>query len=149
MDIKYVHTNIISQDWRKLAEFYIQVLGCQLLSPERKLSGAWLEKGTGVKGAAFEGVHLRLPGYGESGPTLEIYQYKKMEDKTEPKANRLGYGHLAFLVKDVAAMLNKLISKGGKSLGQTTQHQVEGVGLLTFVYATDPEGNILELQHWS
>ncbi len=27
-------------------------------------------------------------------------------------------------------------------------HEVPGAGLLTFTYATDPEGNILELQRW-
>lgn len=148
MSIQYVHTNIISQDWRKLAEFYVQVFDCELLAPERKLSGEWLEKGTGVTGAAFEGAHLRLPGYGDKGPTLEIYQYKVMQAKPEAAANRMGYGHLAFSVLDVETMLDKLIEYGGRSLGQITRHEVDGVGLLTFVYATDPEGNILELQHW-
>ena len=25
---KYKHTNIVAQEWRKLAEFYQQILGC-------------------------------------------------------------------------------------------------------------------------
>ena len=29
--------------------------------------------------ARFSGVHLLLTGYGDTGPTLEIYQYSKNE----------------------------------------------------------------------
>jgi len=148
MNIKYVHTNIVSSNWKELADFYTIVFGCKEVPPQRKLSGDWLSQGTGVANAAFEGVHLRLPGYGEAGPTLEIYQYTHMLDKAAAAANRKGYGHLAFLVDDVEKMLQKLIAYGGKALGSICKHTVEGVGMLTFVYATDPEGNILELQHW-
>lgn len=45
MKIKYVHTNIVSSDWKSLADFYINVFGCQPILPERNLSGSWLEKG--------------------------------------------------------------------------------------------------------
>ena len=30
MNIKYVHTNIISRDWRRLAQFYEDVFGCEV-----------------------------------------------------------------------------------------------------------------------
>jgi len=33
-------------------------------------------------------------------------------------------------------------------LGEISGKEVEGVGYITFVYAKDPEGNIIELQHW-
>ena len=45
---RFVHVNLIAQDWRKLAEFYQQVFGCTPVPPERNLSGRWLEDGTGV-----------------------------------------------------------------------------------------------------
>jgi predicted enzyme related to lactoylglutathione lyase len=90
---------------------------------------------------------LRLPGYGENGPTLEIYQYDGMVEKPAPAANRLGLGHLAFLVDDVKQKLRQVLEAGGKVLGEVSEHEVEGVGYLSFVYACDPEGNILELQN--
>ena len=34
------------------------------------------------------GVHLRLPGHGTTGPTLEIYQYGSMPDGLPPAMNR-------------------------------------------------------------
>lgn len=82
MKAKYKHTNIIAKDWRLLSKFYQEVLGCVLVPPERDLQGAWLDKGTGVPNAHFAGMHLRLPGFGESGPTLEIYQYSQNQPKT-------------------------------------------------------------------
>jgi len=149
MKIKYVHTNIISENWRKLADFYIDVFDCKQVPPERDLSGEWLDKGTAVLQAHLTGMHLKLPGYNDNGTTLEIYQYEKSEEKSSPAANRKGFGHIAFLVDDVETMLNKAIKNGGKSLGEVVYHHVDGVGDLCFVYITDPEGNIIELQKWN
>lgn len=148
MKAKYKHTNIVARDWERLARFYGEVFGCERVPPERHLSGVWLDKGTGVVDAEFSGVHLRLPGCGADAPTLEIYQYAANEDKPSPAANREGFGHIAFEVEDVAAGLAEIVEHGGGALGEVTEHDVPGVGPLTFVYATDPEGNIIELQHW-
>lgn len=148
MKAKFKHTNIIARDWRELAQFYEKAFGCVRVPPERHLSGAWLEKGTGVAGAQFSGVHLLLPGQGPDGPTLEIYQYSQNEAKPDPTANREGFGHVAFEVDDVVEALAEVQKNGGGAVGDVTSHEVEGVGLLSFVYATDPEGNIVELQSW-
>ena len=149
MPIKYAHTNIISKDWKKLADFYINVFDCKPVPPVRDLEGEWLAKGTAVKNAKLQGMHLRLPGHGNSGPTLEIYSYDEMLENSEPpSANRKGFGHLAFEVDDVRGILEKMISHNGSKLGEIVQKEVEGVGLLTFTYATDPEGNIIEIQSW-
>lgn len=149
MSITYAHTNIIAEDWQRLARFYEEVLGCVPVPPQRQQAGDWLSKGTGVPNAALEGMHLRLPGHGDNGPTLEIYQYRHMEERPAPAANRKGLGHLAFAVDDVAAMRNQILAYGGRDLGQITETVVEGVGTITFIYMTDPEGNILEIQSWS
>jgi len=148
MGTKYKHTNLIARDWEKLARFYETVFGCVRLPPERHLSGTWLEKGTGVPHARLSGVHLRLPGYGEGGPTLEIFQYAQNEPKLTSEANREGFGHVAFEVDDVKETLAMVRRHGGGVVGEVVTHEVEGVGLLVFVYATDPEGNFIELQSW-
>jgi predicted enzyme related to lactoylglutathione lyase len=148
MGAKYKHTNIIARDWESLAQFYEKVFGCVRLPPERDLSGAWLEEGTGVPGAQFSGVHLRLPGWGEDGPTLEIFQYARNEPKPAPAANREGFGHIAFEVDDVEKTLEDVRRHGGGAVGEVVSQEIEGVGSLQFVYATDPEGNIIEIQSW-
>lgn len=149
MPVRYAHTNIIAENWRELADFYEEVLECVRLEPERNQTGEWLGRGTGVPGAALEGVHLRLPGHGEHGPTLEIYTYTAMLEKPEVRANRKGLGHLAFAVDDVEQTLEAVVAHGGRVLGETVTTAVPGAGRVTFVYTTDPEGNILELQRWA
>jgi hypothetical protein len=34
-------------------------------------------------------------------------------------------------------------------VGEIVSVEIPGAGRITFVYVTDPEGNIVELQHWS
>ena len=149
MSIKYIHTNIISKNWEKLSTFYQRVFECTPVPPTRDQSGAWLDKGTGLANAHLKGIHLRLPGYGDDGPTLEIYQYTNMENKpSEITANRQGFGHIAFLVDDVDLIYKRVLENGGSTLGEITNKEVPGVGLLTFVYMCDPDDNIIEIQNW-
>jgi predicted enzyme related to lactoylglutathione lyase len=146
--IRYAHTNIVARDWRRLAAFYREVFACRPVPPERDIRGDWLARGTGVPAAHIRGIHLRLPGHGESGPTLEIFSYDRTEEKPPSAANRPGLGHLAFAVPDCEAMREKVLARGGADLGELVSHRLEGVGTLTFIYMTDPEGNILEIQNW-
>ncbi len=146
--MKYVHTNIISENWQKIADFYINVFDCQPVPPARDQSGDWLDKCTGVSNAHLKGMHLRLPGWGGNGPTLEIYSYGEMEDNLVTIPNRKGFGHIAFEVDDVAEVLENLLVNGGSKQGEITGKMVEGVGYITLIYAKDPEGNIIEIQNW-
>lgn len=147
--MKFVHTNIISENWKKLADFYINVFECKPLLLERNLSGKWLDNGTGLKNVSLTGIHLRLPGYGKSRPTLEIFQYNKMIENEHPAANRKGFGHIAFQVNDVEGTLKKVIVNGGKAIGKIITEEVAGVGILSFIYVADPEENLIELQNWN
>ena len=142
----YAHTNLIARDWRRLAAFYEEALGCVPVA-ERDLAGDWLERGTGVAGARIRGIHLRLPGFGEGGPTLEIFQYAENVDGPPPPANRVGFGHIAFVVDDVARAREVVLAAGGSALGTVESVAIPGAGIITVVYMRDPEGNIVELQH--
>ena len=149
MSIHYTHTNIIAKDWRKLADFYIEVFGCEIEPPERDLSGEWLDKLVNMDGVKVKGCHLKLPGY-ENGPTLEIFSYEPANPVDESKPiHRYGFAHLAFHVDDVQTVLNEFIEHGGIAYGELVQEAFPGRGTLTAVYACDPEGNIVEIQNWS
>ena len=148
MKIRFAHVNIVSSDWRALAEFYQKVFHCKIVPPVRKQSGDWLEKGTGLKNASLEGAHLLLPGHGEKGPTLEIYQYGKVEEQAAVAPNKRGFGHIAFEVENVEEITKAVLKNGGESFGEITKRKVEGVGELTFMYLRDPEGNLIEVQSW-
>lgn len=146
---KYVHTNLVARDWRRLAAFYQEAFGCVPVPPERDLSGEWFDAATGISQAHVRGVHLRLPGYGDDGPTLEIFQYNRTADGSAPAVNRPGLAHLAFAVEDVEAAREAVLAAGGGSVGEVVSLNIPGAGRVTFVYMTDPEGNVIELQHWS
>lgn len=147
INVRFIHTNIIAEDWKNLANFYEQVFGCTPVPPERNLSGKWLEEGAGVPDAEIHGVHLRLPGYGNEGPTLEVFQYNHQKERHETAINRPGFAHIAFMVDDIEPARDAVISAGGRAVGKLVSVDIPGAGRITFVYVTDPEGNILELQH--
>ena len=143
---RYLHTNLIARDWRALARFYQQVFGCRMLPPERDLSGRELELGTGVAKAQLRGVHLRLPGHGDDGPTLEIFSYSEHVPGDAPAVNRLGLAHLAFAVASLAEARAQVVAAGGSTLGEIVRTQAGPDAVITWCYVRDPEGNILELQ---
>jgi predicted enzyme related to lactoylglutathione lyase len=146
---KYVHTNLIARDWKRLVRFYSEVFGCEPQVPERNMSGAWLDQLTSLRNAHLTGVHLRLPGYGDDGPTLEIFGYDQLIESELSAANKCGFGHVAFAVDDVDEALQAVIAAGGGAVGNIATTEVDGVGALRVVYARDPEGNIVELRKWS
>ena len=146
--MRFAHTNIAARDWKKLSNFYINVFRCTVKPPERKLSGDWLDRGTGLSNAELEGVHLLLPGYGDSGPTLEIFSYKYTYEREPVMANYTGFTHIAFEVENVEKIFNDALERGATKLGEVTEKIIDGVGVLKFVYLRDPEGNIIEIQSW-
>jgi glyoxylase I family protein len=149
MPTRYGHTNLVARDWRRLATFYEDQFGCVPVPPERDYRGEALEAGTGVRAAALHGIHLRLPGHGPDGPTLEIYEYETEEDSLRPAANRSGWGHIAFAVDDVAAAQEAVLRAGGARVGEIVTLETADGRRVTWCYVTDPEGNIVELQAWS
>jgi catechol 2,3-dioxygenase-like lactoylglutathione lyase family enzyme len=146
---KYSHTNLIARDWRKLAEFYQQVFGCVPVPPERDFHGEALEAGTNLKGAHLQGIHLRLPGYGVDGPTLEIFSYEPEQGSLNPAANRPGYGHVAFQVEEVASACQAVFASGGSPFGEIVTLTIATGAMVTWCYVQDPEGNLIEVQSWS
>ncbi len=146
--IKYVHTNLIADDWKKLSEFYIKVFDCKPIYPERDLSGEWIDKITGIHKVNIKGIHLKLPGV--ENVTLEIFEYTpRDEQEIENTINRKGFGHIAFHVDSVEAVMADVTKHGGKQLGELVRKEYEGIGVLTVVYVTDPEGNFVEIQNWA
>jgi predicted enzyme related to lactoylglutathione lyase len=147
-EIKFVHTNLIAKDWKKLAQFYIDVFECEPTYPERDLSGDWIDKMTKIPDVKIRGIHLKLPGY-NNGPTLEIFEYDPpSETDLEQIINDPGFRHIAFHVSDVEEIMNRLIANGGEKYGELAEKEITGVGIIKAIYALDPEGNIIEIQNW-
>ena len=146
--IKYVHTNIVSKDWKKLTKFYINALNCSPVHPERNMRGEWLDRLTNINEVHIEGIHLRLPGY-KYGPTLEIFSYNKSLNRTKSnQINETGFAHIAFRVDNLEKYVDEVLKYGGQFYGEISHSEIKNIGHLSVVYMRDPEGNIVELQHW-
>ncbi|HUZ03148.1 MAG TPA: VOC family protein [Thermomicrobiaceae bacterium] len=143
---RFVHTSIVAADWRRLAAFYRDVFGCSAVPPERDLQGDAFERGTGVPTATARGVHLRLPGHSDDGPTLEIFQYSPGADRPPMAVNRQGIAHLAFAVGDVAQARAAVLAAGGSAVGDVVTTRIDAGRLVSWCYVADPEGNVIELQ---
>ena len=146
MNARFVHTNVIARDWRSLASFYVRVFGCEVLPPERDYRSPELDAGTGLSDAHLTGAHLKLPG---TDVTLEVYQYDALEPRPPTVINRAGLGHLAFEVDDVKRALAEVKANGGSAVGEVVTLTTKTGRRVTWVYATDPEGNVVELQSWA
>jgi predicted enzyme related to lactoylglutathione lyase len=120
---RYVHTNLIARDWRRLAAFYESVFGCVPLPPERDYSGPVFDAGTGVKGA-------------------------RLEDGPAPAVNRPGFSHIAFAVDSVEDARTECLAAGGTAVGDVVTLTTMAGSKVTWCYLADPEGNIVELQRW-
>ncbi|MDO5520864.1 MAG: VOC family protein [bacterium] len=147
--IRYVHTNIIAKDVANLIAFYKQVFRCRSIGETRNLQGEWLDKMTSLNHTHITGEHLLLPGYEDEHPTLEIFSYDEMKSRMPAEINRLGITHIAFEVDNVEETLAKVIEHGGKAYGELVKADYPNDMEAIFVYAQDPEGNIIELQSWS
>lgn len=145
---KFAHTNLIAKDWRALAAFYEQLFGCTPVPPERDFQGPDLDRGTGLPSAHLQGAHLRLPGHGPDGPTLEIFHYDDLATRPQTAVNRPGFGHIAFQVDDVPSARQAVLAAGGHPVGEIVTLTTATGGRVTWVYVTDPEGNVIELQSW-
>ena len=144
------HTNIVSEDPERLAKFYIDVFGCVRQGPDRNLQGEWIERGTGLAGAHITGLMLRLPGHGEHGPRLEIFKVAGNDTPTPGRVTRPGLMHLCFEVDNAYQTLDSILAAGGQRQGEIVDSgTVPGVGRADFVYARDPDGNIVELIAWN
>lgn len=138
--LKFLHVNIVARDWRTLSKYYQDVFGCRPMDPQRGYSGDWIETVVGQKGVVIEGEHIEVPGYGEGGPTLEIFGYKPDGTQGPLKVYDYGFAHICFQVEDVAATLRKILEHGGSILSTYEDPFSERC-----VYTKDPEGNIVEI----
>lgn len=149
IDARFGHVNVTAHDWRRLAAFYTDVLGCSFVPPERDIHGPDLDAATGLHGAHLTGAHLRLPGHGQDGPTIEIFSYEALEERVGTSVARPGWGHIAFQVPDVPAAVDAVLAAGGRRVGDIITSRTADGRRVTWCYTTDPEDNIVELQAWS
>jgi catechol 2,3-dioxygenase-like lactoylglutathione lyase family enzyme len=146
--IRFAHVSIVACDWRLLAKFYEYVLGCELVVPYNIIDAERLERASGTP-RGLRGMHLRLPGHGKTGPTIDLFSYEEGPGAPVRERHAPGIAHLAFEVSDVQATCEFALEAGGRVLHGPTSENMPGLGKLTSAQVADPEGNVVELQRWS
>ncbi len=139
------HVCINVDDYEKMAKFYLDVFGGELIPPERHLEGEWFENIAGFKGAELKGLCVMT----DAGLLLELFKWVNQKPAGEKTLDTAGIAHVAFIVDDVQATYDKFIACGGSKAGEVTKHYYPSRGrTLTAVYCKDPEGNFVEIQRW-
>ena len=135
--MKYLHTMVRVSNLDDTLGFYCGLLG--MVEVRRTES----EKGR------YTNIFLAAPSDVETArnskaPLLELTYNWDPEDYGEGR----NFGHLAFEVDDVVAALQRFVEAGGREMGTMVTRAVAGAGTITLIYVSDPEDNIVELQHW-
>ncbi len=118
--IKFIHVNMISEDWRSLCDFYNNCLGSTDFGKLKDHSGAFKEKVIGIKDVHVIGQHILIPDYKLSYPTFEIFTYSIKGRKNPCDENSLGINQIGFESKDFKKDLETWAKFGGKILNKNS-----------------------------
>jgi catechol 2,3-dioxygenase-like lactoylglutathione lyase family enzyme len=137
------HTGIIVSDLERSIDFYLDVLGLEMLTePSSVFDAPELGAALGVPGAALRMVTFRV-GDG----ILELLEYSSPPspiDVPMPQ-NALGAHHVAFHVDDIQAKYDDLSAKGVHFLSPPNPIDEGVLAGWRWAYFTDPDGITLEL----
>lgn len=139
MNLKGInHVGITVSDIDRAIRFYEDVFGGSRLL-EFDLPGDRVRAMLGVSEADARGkvAWVRLPG-----AALELFSFEPKQPAERVVWNRPGCTHFALEVSDIEAWHAHLTAKGVTCLG-VPKHT--GNGQASFFYATDPDGNLIEL----
>ena len=141
---KIDHINISVTDLESSKKFFIDLLGFKL-EKEGILEGEWIDNVVGLPKVRAKYVQLSL---NEFGTNLELIQYYQPIGEKDPKisqANQIGFRHIAFEVKDIEEIYQKLKDAGVKFFSGLQVYN----GKKKLCYFKGPDDVILELAEYN
>lgn len=124
---------LATSDPERLARFYQDAFGCEVIRPLTKLeSPAW--RGVGASDSLISILIMSLPG--EANMSLELITGTGLGT---------GSGILTFYVDDLEAAVEKVIAAGGSHRGEVVEFMAAIGSPFRFVFMMDPEGNVVDL----
>ena len=136
------HTGITVSNLERSLAFWRDVLGFEF-SHTAQQKGELAEEITGVKGAELKLAVLKTPG----GHKIELLEYLAPADRKRANLRPcdVAFAHIALLVDDLEAMLDKISASGWKARGNP-QILTKGPNAgKRVVYVRDPDGTTIEL----
>src|SRR5215469_4180509 len=108
------HTGITVSNLERSLAFWRDVLGFEF-SHTAQQKGELAEEITGVKGAELKLAVLKTPG----GHKIELLEYLAPADRKRANLRPcdVAFAHIALLVDDLEAMLDKISASGWKARG--------------------------------
>ena len=133
------HTGIVVRNLDESVKFY-RTLG--FVEDNRDIEeGVFIDTVVGLQGAKLEWVKLKAP----DGYLLELLQYHSHPEQkniVKQKSNQLGCSHLAFSVKGINAVCEKIKKIGGSMVNPPALTNDKKVKV---AYCHDNEGNLMEI----
>ena len=136
---KIDHIGIVVSDIAAAKAFFIE-LGLSLQF-EGELGGELVDNIIGLQGVTDAFAFMQTPD-GEA--TIELIQFYTPPSEKEPQtpqANMLGLRHLAFVVDDIEAIVEKMKKHGAELVGKLQQYEDS----YKLCYLRGPEGILIEL----
>ena len=136
------HTGITVSNLERSLVFWRDVLGFEF-SHSAHQTGERPEQITGVKGADLRLAVLKTP----TGHKIELLEYSAPADRKKDNALRpcdLGHVHVALIVDDLDAVLQRIAAAGSKVAGKPQMLTHGPNAGKRVVYVRDPDGTTIE-----
>ena len=135
------HTGITVSNVERSLQFWRDVLGFEL-SHTAHQTGELAREITGVAGAEIKLAVLKTPG----GHKIELLQYLAPPDRKHANTRPcdVGHVHVALLVDDLDAVLEKIAASGWNAAGKPQTLKIGPNAGKRVVYVRDPDGTTIE-----
>jgi catechol 2,3-dioxygenase-like lactoylglutathione lyase family enzyme len=136
------HTGITVSNLERSLEFWRDVLGFELSHTAHQTEKMAREI-TGVAGAEIKLAVLKTPG----GHKIELLEYLAPADRRRDLNLRscdVGHVHVALLVNNLGAVLQKIAASGWKTAGEPQTLKSGPNAGKRVVYVRDPDGTTIE-----
>ena len=136
------HTGITVANLERSLAFWRDVLGFEF-SHGAHQHGEMAEQITGVKGAELKLAVLKTP----TGHKIELLEYVAPPDRkrADLKSCDVGHVHVALLVDDLDALLQRIAAFGWAGAGKPQLLKAGPNAGKRVVYVRDPDGTTIEL----
>ncbi len=135
------HTGITVSNLERSLAFWRDVLGFEL-SHTAHQTGEMAKEITGVTGAEIKLAVLKSPG----GHKIELLEYLAPSDRKYADVGPcdVGHVHVALLVDDLDAVLERIATSGWKVAGKPQTLKMGPNAGKRVVYVRDPDGTTIE-----
>ena len=135
------HTGITVSNLERSVQFWQNVLGFEF-SHAAHQKGELAQEITGVEGAEIRLAVLKTPG----GHKIELLEYLAPPDRkhADVRPCDVGHVHVALLVDDLDAILEKIAGSGWRAAGKPQTLKMGPNAGKRVVYVRDPDGTTIE-----